>query len=233
MTEKYTAIEILRKKALPSTLLRLERVLDQRTRRLTVVLEDLSDSRNSGAIIRTCECLGLQEVHVVINRNPYRARSQVLRGAANWLEVHKHVSSGSTASLPCLRQLRSRGFCIAATTLRSDLTAIHPQAVPVDRPVALCFGLEQRGLSDAVHEFADLHVQIPMRGFTQSLNVACSAAICIHDVLERVHAGEVDWRLGPDDRERILLGWLKRKVRHADRLLLDAGHETGAGRDAE
>ncbi|HEX6222972.1 MAG TPA: TrmH family RNA methyltransferase, partial [Chryseolinea sp.] len=49
----------------------VEKVLDARTRNVTVVLEDIFQSQNASAVIRTCECMGIQDVHIVENITKY------------------------------------------------------------------------------------------------------------------------------------------------------------------
>jgi tRNA (guanosine-2'-O-)-methyltransferase len=219
MTSTRRTIEDLSRAVRPGTPERLRQVLSQRTRRVTAVLEDLYDSRNAGAIIRTCECLGLQEVHVIVNRNSFRPKSQVLRGSAGWLELVKHLPerAGDDGTAACFRQLRDRGYRLAATTLRTGPGVLRLEELPIDRPVALCFGLEQTGLSETAHATADFLVAVPMAGFTQSLNVASCAAICLYDVVRRVRAQRDDWRLAAEDREAVLRNWLEKSVKKSVR----------------
>jgi tRNA (guanosine-2'-O-)-methyltransferase len=219
MNETRRAIDALAGAARPGTVQRLQEVLAHRTRYVTAVLEDLFDSQNAATIVRTCECLGMQEVHVVVGRHPFRPKSQVLRGAEKWIDVVKHMPSRADddPTATCLAALRGRGYALVATTLREGPGVIPLHDLPVERPLALCFGLEQTGLSETAHAAADYHVTIPMRGFTQSLNVASSAAICLYSVMHRARAGRHDTGLQPDDRDDVLLRWLRRSVRPAQR----------------
>ncbi|PID88492.1 MAG: rRNA methyltransferase, partial [Bacteroidia bacterium] len=65
----------------------LEKVLDQRTRYITVVLEDIFQPQNASAVLRTCDCFGVQNVHIIENENEYRINPDVVKGASKWLTI--------------------------------------------------------------------------------------------------------------------------------------------------
>ena len=67
-----------------------DRVLDFRTRYITVVLEDIYQSHNASAVLRTCECFGIQDVHIIENRNTYNINPDVVLGATKWLNLKKY-----------------------------------------------------------------------------------------------------------------------------------------------
>ena len=65
---------------------RLQQVLGERTRHITVVLEDVYQPQNASAVVRTCECLGIQELHVIENLYEYRLNP---RGGAGVVEMDR------------------------------------------------------------------------------------------------------------------------------------------------
>lgn len=186
----------------------IERVLDLRTRRLTVVLEDLYQSHNASAVVRTCECLGIQDLHVIEQRNAFEPSSAVAAGAAKWIDVQSHPDTRS-----CLSDLRASGFRIVAMTLRAPGTPVA--ALPIDEKLALCFGSEEPGLSEDAHALADVHAYVPMYGFTQSFNVSVSAALTLHELLRRLRASEGPWQLSAAEKDRLRLAWYAKIVPHA------------------
>ncbi len=98
------------------------------------------------------------------------------------------------------------GFFNAAMTLREDSLPLPD--LPVDRPLALCFGTEEEGLSRTAHALADHAVTIPMAGFTQSLNVSVSVGIVLYTLTRALRTQAVDWQLPPTARTDLTLTWL-------------------------
>lgn len=157
---------------------RMASVLSRRLRSVTVVLENLWDSHNASAVIRTAEGLGLDAVHVVEDPNPYKRHADIVRGADRWLHVDR------CDDLPTrLEELHTAGFVTCAADVGRGCLPL-PE-VPVDRPIALVFGSEHDGLSPRARALSDLHFTIPMSGFTRSFNVSVSAAIALYDLTAR------------------------------------------------
>ena len=68
-------------------------ILDGRTRHITVLLEDIYQSQNGSAVLRTCECLGIQDLHIVEQRNTYEVNPDVALGSDQWLSLHYYNRS--------------------------------------------------------------------------------------------------------------------------------------------
>ena len=73
----------------------LREVLSRRTRYITVVLEDLYQPQNASAALRSCECLGIQDVHIIENRNSFNVNPEVDMGASKWLTIQKYSGNKS------------------------------------------------------------------------------------------------------------------------------------------
>jgi len=198
---------------LPRRIERMNQVLARRTRRVTVVFEDLYHPHNASAVMRTAECFGLQDVHVVEQEKKFRPNTDVVRGAARWLTLHRYRSFESVASL-----LQDRGYRLAATSV--DPGSVPLDEVPVDdAPLALCFGTEELGLSDDALARADLLVHVPMAGFTESLNVSVTAALCLRELTARLRAG-TGWELREQERDDLRLTWLMQEGQKARALTI-------------
>ena len=74
----------------PERVARMDEVLQNRTRHVTVVLEDIYKEQNASAVVRTCECLGVHEVNVVENRHEYHVNRDVVKGSDRWLDIHQY-----------------------------------------------------------------------------------------------------------------------------------------------
>ena len=152
---------------------RIDRVVSLRTRTFTVVLDRLEDSFNMAAVMRTCEGLGVQEVHVVENPDaPFVPNSKVAQGCDKWLDVKLYKSFAE-----CREHLKSRGFALYASAIREDATSLY--SMRFDSKIALIFGNERDGVSQEVLDGSDGTFWIPMRGFSQSLNISAAASACV------------------------------------------------------
>lgn len=191
----------------------IEEVLDKRTRHLTIVLEDIFQSQNASAVFRTAECFGVQDIHLIENLSKYALNKRVLRGANKWLTIKKHAQKEKDNSRACLESLKASGYKILATMPSANLTI---QQVDVSNKIAVVMGNELHGLSDTAIALADYKVTIPMFGFTESLNLSVSAAICVHELINRMKASSVDWHLSEEMKKQLRLEWYRKLVRNAE-----------------
>ena len=190
-----------------------EQLAPLRTRHITVALEDIYQPHNASAVLRTCDLLGIQDVHVIENRNHYTVNPDVALGASKWIDLHRH-RDGTDNTRACMSALREHGYRIVATSPHGD--AFTPESIPLERPIAIFLGTEQHGLSDAVIDGADMHLRIPMHGFTESYNISVSAAIILYTLIMRTHASDIAWTLSEEERLRVKIAWARRVVKHAD-----------------
>lgn len=194
---------------------KFEEVIQWRTRHITVVLEDIYQPHNASAVLRSCDCFGIQDIHVVENKNKYTVNPDVALGSPKWLKLIKY-NKAENNTLECISTLKSKGYRIVATTPHKDDYNIED--LPVDGKLALVFGTELEGISDTVREHADEYVKIPMFGFTESFNISVSAAICLHTLTMKLHTSDIDWRLSEEERYEVLLNWLRNSI-HRSSLL--------------
>ncbi|MBL8633647.1 MAG: RNA methyltransferase [Myxococcales bacterium] len=156
---------------------RIDEVAASRLAGVLVVLEDLHDPHNGGAVLRSCEAMGLREVHIIASRERFRVSDKVTQGADKWLDVVEHPSTDSA-----LDQLRQRGFTLAAAVpgASTQLTELDPL-----KPTALLMGNEHAGLSEQARARCDVEFAIPLHGFSESLNLSVATAICTFSLTSR------------------------------------------------
>lgn len=195
---------------------KIDRVLSLRTRNFTIVLDRLQDSFNMGAVIRTCEGMGLQEVHVIKHPDaPFIPNTKVTQGCEKWLDLVMHKDFAA-----CRENLKSRGFKILASAIREDATSLFQ--LRFDEKVALVFGNERRGVSQEVLDTCDGMFWIPMRGFSQSLNVSVSVSAAVTQAIawRDAHLGP-NGDLAPEDAEQLRQKFLIRSVKQRKRIFRD------------
>ena len=194
-----------------------DQVIKNRTRYITVALEDIYQSQNASAVLRTADCFGIQDIHIIENKNEYQINPDVALGASQWLNLHKY-NQAENNTLQAIQKLKQNGYRIVATT---------PHKNDVDLPdfdltkgkLALFFGTELHGLSDLMIENADEYLKIPMYGFTESFNISVSAAIILHQLKEKLIHSNIDWQLSIKEKETIKLEWLKQTIKSSEMLI--------------
>lgn len=191
----------------PNKAAKIDRVLVNRTRHATVVLDDIYQPHNAAAVLRSAECFGIQDIHIVENENRFKPSSGVAMGASKWLNVFRHNQQGADNIAACITQLKDQDYQVVATT-PGEHDFFLPD-IPLDKKVALLFGTEETGLSKGALEQADMFVKIPMFGFTQSFNISVSVALCLQSIVSRLHSSDIPWRLSYEQMLEIKLNWLR------------------------
>lgn len=193
----------------------VEKVLSQRTRYLTVVLENIYQSQNASAVVRTCECMGLQDVHIVEDTAKYHLNIRVLKGSYKWMNMERYHDRQVNNTEVCFDRLRSQGYRIMVADPAEDGTSIDELDVSKGK-IALVFGNELRGASAYSLQHADAKVRIPMYGFTESLNVSVSVAICLNTMLGKLRRSATSIGLSEEEKDIIRLRWFRKIVRRSE-----------------
>jgi tRNA (guanosine-2'-O-)-methyltransferase len=189
-----------------------------RTRHMTIVLEDIFQPHNASAVLRTCDCFGIQDIHIIENENKYEVNPDVALGSSKWLTMYSYNKAGENTTA-CLETLKKQGYRIIATTPHKDDHT--PETLPIDTPFALVFGTELKGLTGTALEMADDYVKIPMYGFTESLNISVSAALFIRAFAERLKNSDIPWMIPEDQKTGILIAWTMNVIRSSDQIMKD------------
>lgn len=216
MTTNQQIIRSLQRFITPERFSRYQEVLAKRTRFLTLVLEDIYQPHNASAVLRSCDCFGVQDVHIIETRNRYEVNPDVALGSAKWLTLNRyHGTDDNTRQ--CLLQLREKGYrLVAATPHKNDHT---PDTLPLHEKTALLFGTELTGLTPEALELADDFIRIPMAGFTESLNISVSAAILLQTLTSRLWSGTTQWQLTGQEADEIMVQWLSQSVKGSEQLI--------------
>jgi len=195
----------------------MEKVLSERTRHITIVLEDIYQSQNASAVVRTCECMGLQDVHIIEDESKYSTNKKVLKGSDKWIDLIRYKEKKANNAELCFTALREKGYKIYATDPSPDGLSIDQ--IPLDNKIALVMGNELRGTSSRAIEQADAKVNIPMYGFTESLNISVSAAICLNTLIPKLRKSSgINWQLAEEEKEHIRLKWYRGCMRKPELL---------------
>ena len=185
-------------------------LLPQRTRYVAAVLEDVSQSHNASAILRSCEALGIQNVYSIEQNHPLQMKEKISQGSAKWLTLSRFCNQGANDPLAeCISALKAQQYTVIGTSPHATKTL---REIPLDTKIALIFGTEDDGLSPEAIKACDDLVSLPQYGFVESLNVSVCAALCLYDLTTRLRASSVAWQLSHDDQERLEIDWLENSV---------------------
>lgn len=192
-----------------------DRIAAQRTKHLTVVMENIYQEHNASAVLRSCDCFGLQELHVIEKDNEYKIQRDIALGAGRWVDMFTY-DNGPEVTRSCIENLKSQGYKIVATTPHTDSQTIYN--LDLTQPIALVFGTERRGISDEVKSLADEFVKIPMYGFTESFNISVSVAIVLNTLRQRLEQSDLSWKLSEEAQNLLKIKWCTKILNGGDML---------------
>ena len=175
------------------------RLIAERTSYVTMVLEDFYQQHNCSAVLRSCDCFGIQNVHVIENMNSFTDNSEISMGAADWLTVHRHRKRENNTE-ETIDMLKSQGYRIVATT-------------PHER--------------DTFIDDIDLHkgkMAFFMGTELTSYNVSVCAALLMYSVVQRLRQTDINWHLSEEERYQVLFAWYKRSVKASAQILERFNH---------
>ena len=145
---------------------------------LVVLLEDVQDPRNLGAILRVCEGAGVGRV-LIRDRGSAPISPTVVKaaaGATEWLDIERVVNTAAT-----IEALKGQEFWVYGT----ESAGKAPWQIDLTGRVVLCFGGEAKGLRARTRQVCDDLIGLPMRGAVGSLNVSAAAAAIIYEALRQ------------------------------------------------
>ena len=218
LNQKIDLYEYLKQFVSKNKVQKIEEYIQYRTRYITIVLEDIFQPQNASAVLRTCECLGIQDVHIIENRYKYELNPDVELGSSKWLTLMKY-NQNIDNSLITLNKLKSDGYKIVATSPNKNNILIND--LPVNNKLAMFFGTEKEGLSNYILQNADYYVKIPMYGFMESYNLSVSVAITAYTIINKLKKSKLPWKLSLDESYDIRINWLKNIIRMSDLIIKD------------
>jgi len=155
---------------------KLTNVLRLRQPSLTVVMENIHDPHNVSACLRSCDAVGVHEVHLLYHSGQIfpKLGKKSSASAKKWLKYSKHKTT-----IECFNKLKDEGKKIYTTHLSVDSISLYD--LDLTQPIALVFGNEHEGVSQEALELADGNFSIPQVGLIQSLNVSVACAVSLYE----------------------------------------------------
>ena len=195
---------------------RLAEVLDARTNHLTVVLEDVYQSHNFSAVLRSADIFGIQSINFIENRNKYKISEDVSMGSTQWLTLNRYQKHENNTKA-CLTDLKAQGYKIVATSLHKNSVSLSE--IDVSQPITLVFGTELTGITKDVEDMADEFVKLPMYGFTESFNISVCAALCMYELSTKIRKEVPNFGIKESEKATIYIEWLKASIKKHDLII--------------
>ena len=145
---------------------------------VVVILDNLEDPHNLGAIMRSVDGAGFHGV-VIPNRRSVSLTETVAKASAGAIEYVPVAKVSNLAQT--VDYLKSEGLWIAAV----DMDGQNYASADLKGPLAIIIGAEGAGVSELMRKKADFIVSIPMRGKVNSLNASNAAAIILYEALRQ------------------------------------------------
>ncbi len=209
---------------------KIENISTFRTNYLTIVLEDITEPKDASAVIRSCECFGIQQINIIENNTRYRINPDVTMGSSKWVDIHHYKASNIPLSPfkveakkgdegnteVCLKDLKKQGYKIVAMSNHQNSISINN--FPLENKLAFVFASEGNDLSLSVTANSDYIAKVPSYGFTGSFNLSVDAAMVIHTFINRLKGSNIEWRLNQDEILELKLKWVKKILKRSDLL---------------
>lgn len=189
-------------------------IIEHRTKYITVVLEDIFQPQNASAVLRSCDCFGIQDVHIIENRNEFEIDNEVSLGSSKWLSLKKYNREKNN-SLTAIKHLKEQGYRIVATTPHLNNQELPDFDLSLGK-TALVFGTELQGISEAIMNEADEFLKIPMFGFTESFNISVSAAITMHHLTDKLRRSKINWELTEEEKIEKKIEWIRSTLKKSE-----------------
>lgn len=186
---------------------KVKRVLSLRQPDLRVVLEEVKNTHNASAVVRTCDAAGILYVDIIsADEESFPVNEAISTRAEKWIQFQYYTSASD-----CLNSLKKKGIKIAATHISED--SLPYTALDYTQPMAIVFGNEAEGLSEETLALADYKIKIPMIGMAQSLNLSVSVGIILYEAMKQRREKGLynEKRLSPDEFNVCMKKWLNKK----------------------
>ena len=144
-----------------------------------VVLDEIEDPHNLGAIIRTAECAGVHGI-IISKRRAVGITAVVAKTSAGAIEHIPVVKVTNIAN--AIEELKEKGLWIYGADM--DGENFHYEQNMIG-PIGLVVGSEGRGISKIVKSKCDFIVRVPMKGKVNSLNASVASAVMIYEIVRQ------------------------------------------------
>ena len=195
----------------------IESVLNKRTRFISVMLENIYQSHNINAVMRTCDNLGIQDIYSLKSDKIKKSGKNVSLGAEKWLTVKTKPRNQMVNDY--LSNIKRQEYKVIGTVPKNTNTTTEVSKIKFDKKIIVAFGNEEKGLSNELLKNCDEIISIPMYGFTESYNISVSCAIILSNMMFRLRETKKKIALNSTEKELLRLEWIKKSIKNVNLIL--------------
>ena len=192
-----------------------EKKIQERTKHITIILENIYQGRNISASIRSADCFGVQDVHIIENNNLFNQDPSVSIGSEKWISLYRYNQKKQNTK-DTINKLKRDGYKIIVTTPHAKAKTLYD--LNISNKNALLFGSEGDGCSEIALNMADEKIKIPLYGFSESFNISVSVALCLQHLTYKLRKSKFNWKLTNKEKEKIMLQWLKKSINSSNKI---------------
>ena len=161
---------------------KIKNIASNRQLDLAIVLENVHDPHNIGAVIRTCDAVGIPRIYLIVSDkrgwDKIELGGRSSAGARKWVDVIIYEDCKS-----CFEDVQKNYEQVFGTHLSKDSKSLYN--LDLNKSTALVFGNEHEGLSEEALSFIDGNYIIPQYGMVQSLNISVACAVSAYEALRQ------------------------------------------------
>jgi tRNA (guanosine-2'-O-)-methyltransferase len=187
---------------------KIDKVLENKQPNLQLFLDDVHNSHNLSAILRSCDATGVLSLYYTNpNNQNLKIHKTITQGTQRWVEQKKIHNN---KKVEFLKQKQKEGFQLITTHL--DEKAINFRTIDYTQPTMIIMGNEKQGVSKEILAISDKNIIIPMKGMVQSLNVSVATALILYEAQRLLDLNDayLNPQIPKEERDKIKKEWIYR-----------------------
>ncbi len=174
-----------KQKLTPKRTEKFQNVIKQSQGNITVVLENVHDTHNIGAVLRSADSIGIREIYVVYteerhSRDYLKLGKRTSGGTRKWVKVNYYNDIDA-----CYKAVKSKYNLVLGTYLKDDGTSTSMFDLDLTQSIAIVFGNEAKGLTQKSIDYCDGNFIIPQVGMVTSLNISVACAVTLYEAFRQ------------------------------------------------
>ena len=196
---------------------KIDNVLSKRTRHISVLLENIYQSHNLSAVIRTCDNLGIQDIYTINSEKIKNSGKNVSLGAEKWVSIKSKNKDEKLENY--INRIKKNGYKIVGTSTVKNSKTCNLADLRLNNKLIFAFGNEEKGLSKDFITHCDHIISIPMYGFAQSYNISVSCAIILSNIMFKIRESKKFIFLQNSEKAELRNEWIKNSIKNSNLIL--------------
>ena len=196
---------------------KIDKVLSKRTRYVSVLLENIYQSHNMSAVIRTCDNLGIQDIYTINSEKIKNSGKSISLGAEKWISIKSKNKNEELGKY--INKIKKNGYKIVGTSTIKNNKTFDLTDLVLNNKLIFAFGNEEKGLSKDLIKHCDHIISIPMYGFAQSYNISVACAIILSNIMFKIRESKKSIFLQNSEKAELRKEWIKNSIKNSNLIL--------------